>query len=116
MNMPLERIPGSDSASGIVEPQAQTADRVVLPSTADADRFARTTLPGNSPHTVSAIYPSRAEADGVRQHLIERGFAESAVRWSASEAARMPERRAACEGPEGRGFRAPQGRSSSRCG
>jgi len=80
MNMPPERIPGSDSASGIVEPQAQTADRVVLPTTADADHSTRTTLTGDSPHTVSAIYPSRAEADGVRQHLIERGFAESAVR------------------------------------
>ena len=80
MNMPLERSPGSDPAGGIVEPQARTTPTIILPTTADAASSTRSTLTGDSLHTVSAIYPSRAEAEGVRQHLIERGFAESAVR------------------------------------
>ena len=80
MNTPLERNPGSDPAGGMVEPQAWSTQQITSPTTTDPDRPTRSTLTGDSLHTVSAIYPSRAEAEGVRQHLIERGFAESAVR------------------------------------
>lgn len=33
----------------------------------------------NWPHRVSAVYPSMAEAEGLRQELIELGFAASAI-------------------------------------
>lgn len=77
---PLEQDPGSDQAGGMVEPQAWSTQQLTSPMTTDPDRPTRSTLTGDGLHTVSAIYPSRAEAEGVRQHLIERGFAESAVR------------------------------------
>ena len=80
LERPLERNPGSDPAGGMVEPQAWSTQQIASPTTTAPDRPTRSTLTGDSLHTVSAIYPSRAEAEGVRQHLIERGFAESAVR------------------------------------
>ena len=79
MNMPLERSPGSDPAGGMVEPPRQPTHAVTLVSTADRDRSTRSTLTGDSLHTVSAIYPSRAEADGVRVHLIEREIGRAHV-------------------------------------
>lgn len=76
----LERSPSSDPARAVVDPQVLPIHAVTLPSKAATDGFAGTTLAGDSLHTVSAIYPSRAEAEGVRHHLIERGFAASEVR------------------------------------
>lgn len=80
MYMPSERSPSSDPAGVIVDPQGLPIHAVTLPSTTTADGFDRTELAGDSIHTVSAIYPSRAEAEGVRHHLIDRGFAASEVR------------------------------------
>lgn len=80
MNMPQERSPSSDPPGGIVESKALPIHAFNLTSPADSDSFVRTTLTGENLHTVSAIYPSRAEADGVRLHLIDRGFAASEIR------------------------------------
>jgi hypothetical protein len=80
MNVPSERNPDSDSGGGTIVPPILPIDAGTLIPTAGSDRSAALAPSGDSLHTVSAIYPSRAEAEGVRQHLIELGFTDSALR------------------------------------
>lgn len=79
MNMPLQRNTNRDPAGEVAELQSETDRLVTLPTTADSDSAPRASLTGDSLHTVSAIYPSRAEAEGVRLQFIESGFGDSAL-------------------------------------
>jgi hypothetical protein len=101
MNIPLERSPSSDPPGSRVTPQVLPVNSEALLSTADSEQLVRNTPKGDSLHTVSAIYPTRAEADGVRLHLIERGFASSEIRILAdlSESLTWPD--ADEKGPDG---------------
>lgn len=88
MNLPLSRSPSSDPPGRTAEPPmaphlspqlgAQPRARV------DVERVpadvSLTAAQQSGLHAVSAIYPSRAEAEGVRQHLVERGFASAEIR------------------------------------
>lgn len=72
MTTSMERTPSSDPPGGIAKQKMQPA--------ADPEKEARTMPGAPGIHTVSAIYPSLAEAEGVRQQLVERGFETSEVR------------------------------------
>jgi hypothetical protein len=79
MNIPLERSPGSEPPDDITAMQSRPDQAAPLTASADNEGI-QSALTSTSLHTVSAIYPSRAEAEGVRQHLTEEGFLLANIR------------------------------------
>lgn len=84
MNMTQQRIPSTDPTDRVVEPTVDEGSR----SMTSSNSLVQT--PGGV-HTVSAIYPSLAEAVGVRQDLIEQGFPASAVHVAGDSSAVLTE-------------------------